>query len=172
MNNTEVEFFEEDFSQEFIDDKIVDDILINFPDDTNLELAPEQNVDTYLDSEGTKSDVVLIDRDEKWRKLARCLAVPKLFFSQRKKELAYPKYLREKNAKEVCDSCPVQRQCREYALANKLLGFWAGENEEERADRYGVMAIGVSKVTIEKFKTGREKAKKREEAELLKKNSS
>lgn len=40
---------------------------------------------------------------------------------------------REAKAVAVCASCPVRRQCLEYALRNSIrYGIWGGLNPEER----------------------------------------
>lgn len=41
---------------------------------------------------------------------------------------------RESHAKAICETCEVISECREYARANRELGFWGGENEVDRAD--------------------------------------
>lgn len=36
-------------------------------------------------------------------------------------------------AKELCDVCPVDRECRQFAMADEeLRGFWAGTTPNER----------------------------------------
>ncbi len=38
-----------------------------------------------------------------------------------------------KDAKRICDACPVRQQCLEYALANaENYGIWGGMSERER----------------------------------------
>lgn len=38
-----------------------------------------------------------------------------------------------RNAKKLCESCPVQRECLAYAVANpELLGIWGGLTPKER----------------------------------------
>ncbi len=44
-----------------------------------------------------------------------------------------PASLRESQARSVCTSCPVMRQCRDWARENREYGFWGGESEEDRA---------------------------------------
>ncbi|WP_375000539.1 WhiB family transcriptional regulator [Aeromicrobium sp. CTD01-1L150] len=42
---------------------------------------------------------------------------------------------REEQAKKICGTCPVLRQCREHALsAREPYGVWGGLTEHERAD--------------------------------------
>jgi WhiB family redox-sensing transcriptional regulator len=41
--------------------------------------------------------------------------------------------LREKRAKEICAECPVQIECRNYALEiREQYGIWGGMTENER----------------------------------------
>ncbi len=40
---------------------------------------------------------------------------------------------REARARAICSECGVMLECREYARANRELGFWGGESESERA---------------------------------------
>jgi WhiB family redox-sensing transcriptional regulator len=36
-------------------------------------------------------------------------------------------------AKRICSSCPIQVECLEYALANRMDdGVWGGKSEEQR----------------------------------------
>lgn len=36
-------------------------------------------------------------------------------------------------AKKVCDRCPVQAECLDYALdTNQIFGIWGGLNQKER----------------------------------------
>jgi WhiB family redox-sensing transcriptional regulator len=38
----------------------------------------------------------------------------------------------EDAARAVCMHCPVKASCREYALENRVEGFWGGMTERER----------------------------------------
>ena len=50
---------------------------------------------------------------------------PNRFFTENTKE--------QKELKEICDNCPVEQQCLEYALEQKVNhGFWGGKSERER----------------------------------------
>lgn len=66
-----------------------------------------------------------------WRDLAVCTGQTPLFFA-RKAERPEARARREQKARRLCDGCPVQLQCRDYARQNHLYGFWGGESEEER----------------------------------------
>jgi WhiB family redox-sensing transcriptional regulator len=35
-------------------------------------------------------------------------------------------------AKKLCDSCPIQSDCLDYAIASEPFGFWGGMNERQR----------------------------------------
>jgi WhiB family redox-sensing transcriptional regulator len=40
---------------------------------------------------------------------------------------------RERRAKEICSSCPVQTECRDYAIGiREQHGIWGGLTESER----------------------------------------
>lgn len=34
--------------------------------------------------------------------------------------------------KEMCEQCPVQKQCESFASEQNLIGFWGGLTHEER----------------------------------------
>lgn len=40
--------------------------------------------------------------------------------------------VREAIARRICAECPVLLECRDYARRNGELGFWGGENDDER----------------------------------------
>lgn len=64
--------------------------------------------------------------DHAWQDRARCLGVePELFYPQKGDSL--------EPAKRICASCPVQRDCLQYALEhNERYGIWGGTSERER----------------------------------------
>ena len=66
-----------------------------------------------------------------WRDLAVCTGKTVLFFA-RNAERPEARGRRETKARRLCDVCPVQSACREYARQNHLYGFWGGESEGER----------------------------------------
>jgi WhiB family transcriptional regulator, redox-sensing transcriptional regulator len=61
-----------------------------------------------------------------WAHFAACAGTdPDLFFTDRGESV--------REAKEVCRSCPVVTDCREYALqAGEKFGVWGGLSERER----------------------------------------
>ncbi|MFD4118353.1 WhiB family transcriptional regulator [Streptomyces niveus] len=66
-----------------------------------------------------------------WLRDAACVdADPELFFPVGDSDPAAEQVAR---AKEVCHSCPVERQCLEWALnTGRTSGVWGGTDEEER----------------------------------------
>lgn len=72
--------------------------------------------------------------DELWQERAACrgpqasVFFPPSYF-ERKEAKAY----REARAKEICQACPVRRDCLDYAVAiREPHGIWGGLNEMER----------------------------------------
>lgn len=63
---------------------------------------------------------------EEWQLHGNCVGVdPELFFPGRGES--------SKEAKAVCQDCPVKVDCLEYALANaEKFGVWGGASERER----------------------------------------
>lgn len=37
-----------------------------------------------------------------------------------------------RQARAICNNCPVKSECREYALAHEAYGTWAGLSERQR----------------------------------------
>lgn len=68
---------------------------------------------------------------DEWRDFAACRGQTKLFFPK-KAERPQARARREAKAHRLCDECPVQEPCRDFARTNREYGFWAGESEEER----------------------------------------
>ena len=62
-----------------------------------------------------------------WRRHAACRGLdPEIFYSATEDEGV-------DRAKEVCNTCVVQQQCLEFALANRESeGIWGGATEKER----------------------------------------
>lgn len=75
---------------------------------------------------------VLVDADnDDWRALAACRSVDaNLFFPAGS---TGPALAQVHAAKAFCRSCPVQRDCLEFALqTNQEDGVWGGKDETER----------------------------------------
>lgn len=67
-----------------------------------------------------------------WRSAALCAdeANTKLFFPV---GVTGPAEIQIRQAKAVCDGCPVVSQCLEFAVtSNQEYGIWGGKSEEER----------------------------------------
>jgi WhiB family redox-sensing transcriptional regulator len=66
-----------------------------------------------------------------WPELAACRGLLDLFFPPAG-EREPSRLVREAKARAICAECPVVAECRDYARHNRELGFWGGENDEER----------------------------------------
>lgn len=67
-----------------------------------------------------------------WRADAACQGQDELFYhgEDERKGLRRQK---ERDAKQICEHCPVLEQCRTYALeAREMYGVWGGLTEMER----------------------------------------
>lgn len=84
------------------------------------------------DTAGTawSGDASLVVMPEPWMKDARCTETdPDLFFPEQGGDAAD----RVRNAKKVCASCTVSKDCLAYALEhNERSGIWGGLTERER----------------------------------------
>ena len=69
-----------------------------------------------------------------WPELAACRGLLDLFFPPAG-EREPSRLVREAKARAICAECPVVAECRDYARHNRELGFWGGENDEERTIR-------------------------------------
>jgi WhiB family redox-sensing transcriptional regulator len=72
-----------------------------------------------------------------WRAVARCrTADPDLFFHP-DGERAGARTDRMNRAKQVCNACPVTRQCADHALDTREgFGVWGGMSEDERIGHF------------------------------------
>jgi WhiB family redox-sensing transcriptional regulator len=60
-----------------------------------------------------------------------CLGIDvELFFTEEKGSYPYLNHV-----KRICNTCPVQEECYNYAMDNLVHGIWAGTTMEER-NRY------------------------------------
>lgn len=71
-----------------------------------------------------------------WVYEAACAGMdPELFFPERGDSASVRK------AREVCDRCPVQLECRRYATrARERWGIWGGTSFNERSGKTGRIA--------------------------------
>ncbi|MHB8670690.1 MAG: WhiB family transcriptional regulator [Acidimicrobiales bacterium] len=67
-----------------------------------------------------------------WMEDAACLGQAHLFFGP-VREREDSRLEREGRARSVCMGCRVLGECRAYARRTAEVGFWGGENDEERA---------------------------------------
>jgi WhiB family transcriptional regulator, redox-sensing transcriptional regulator len=69
-----------------------------------------------------------------WQDRAACRGMDALLFFGPDGEPRPEREIREAKAKAVCQLCPVQVQCLDYALRNSIrYGIWGGLSEQERA---------------------------------------
>jgi WhiB family redox-sensing transcriptional regulator len=82
--------------------------------------------------------------DTTWSSMAECKGLATIFFPPAA-ERPQARERREAQAREVCHTCEVMVECRDFARRNREYGFWGGESEEERhAAGYRLIApIGV-----------------------------
>jgi WhiB family redox-sensing transcriptional regulator len=66
-----------------------------------------------------------------WADHAVCKGRTTLFFAPRA-ERPQARVRREAQARLLCQTCPVQLDCRSFARLNHEYGFWGGESEEDR----------------------------------------
>ena len=66
-----------------------------------------------------------------WTHLANCKGKIKLFFAPNS-ERPQARERREAKARTLCDECPVQQRCSEFAREHREYGYWGGESEEKR----------------------------------------
>ncbi len=69
--------------------------------------------------------------DDDWMIDAACKGLTHLFFPS-PAERPQARERREATAREVCASCTVRLDCREFARDQHEYGFWGGESEDER----------------------------------------
>lgn len=69
-----------------------------------------------------------------WQERAACKGMDQnIFYGPDAPESTQERVAREEKAKAVCYSCPVRRQCLDYALRhNEVYGIWGGMTERER----------------------------------------
>jgi WhiB family redox-sensing transcriptional regulator len=72
--------------------------------------------------------------EDMWQVRAACRGPNHaIFFPPARLERREEKRRREARAKEICQTCPVQQPCREYALhIREQHGIWGGMTESER----------------------------------------
>jgi WhiB family redox-sensing transcriptional regulator len=80
--------------------------------------------------------------EESWQVRASCRGPQaSVFFPPPQFERKEEKLDRESRAKAICQSCPVKRECLDYAVAiREVHGIWGGLNENERKHLLGQKA--------------------------------
>ncbi|MEV6394603.1 WhiB family transcriptional regulator [Streptomyces sp. NPDC051907] len=74
-----------------------------------------------------------IQHDWEWQLRAACRGADSGLFFHPHDERGDARVEREREAKRVCDGCPVRRECLSHALeAREQFGVWGGLGEEER----------------------------------------
>ncbi len=69
-----------------------------------------------------------------WQELASCRDYDNVLFFGEEGESELEKQAREMRAKAVCQQCPVQEPCLEFAMeTNQKYGIWGGLTDKERA---------------------------------------
>lgn len=87
-----------------------------------------------------------------WIQQANCKGLTSIFFGH-PSERPQAAMRREARAKLICEACPVFNQCRDYARTNREYGYWAGENEYDRAALgFGPNNARIRPATIEYYK--------------------
>jgi hypothetical protein len=96
---------------------------------------------------------------------APCTGHTRLFFPPGISEPSRVRYKREREAKLICNECPVLETCREYARRNDELGIWGGETETERWNA-GFMRTNLAMKRIKAASESRRRKMARQAAEL------
>lgn len=80
------------------------------------------------------SKLASLEAEARWQDRAACKGMdPTIFFGPEHTEVVKEKRDREEAAKQVCRTCPVNRECLEHALNSKeAYGIWGGLTELER----------------------------------------
>ncbi|MFE5700546.1 WhiB family transcriptional regulator [Rhodococcus koreensis] len=68
-----------------------------------------------------------------WQREARCRNLDADVFFSCEGEGRQARIRRERVAKQICDACPVRRDCRDHALSvGERYGVWGGTSEGDR----------------------------------------
>ena len=80
-----------------------------------------------------------------WQQQGTCRVLDTELFFHPDGERGPSRSGREASAKAVCRSCPVQRACREHALAvREPYGIWGGLSEQDREDLLGRTGLAIA----------------------------
>lgn len=70
-----------------------------------------------------------------WQESGACREMDTELFFHPEGERGSSRRRRAENAKAICATCPVLKQCRDYALSiAEPYGIWGGMSEEERRE--------------------------------------
>lgn len=87
--------------------------------------------------QATLAEVVYLtprwSQQQDWGQEAACKGETRHFFAPHG-EQAEAREKREAVARAICVTCPVILVCREYARRHRELGFWGGENDDQRLE--------------------------------------
>jgi hypothetical protein len=89
---------------------------------------------------------MLPQKKDEWFKKAQCLGQTHLMFPQHHKDITYIQ-----QARELCNACPVSKQCLEYALefpAADMHGVWAGLTSRQLAAEQKRRGIRATRPTL------------------------
>lgn len=92
--------------------------------------------------------------DIPWQEQGACREADETLFFHPDGESGGMKEKRISAAKDVCATCPVLAQCRDYALAKgEAFGIWGGMSEDERAAILAGQSAGSSRwLHVEPFR--------------------
>ena len=77
-----------------------------------------------------------------WHMQAACRGMDSEMFFHSARDHPGVRRSRGKAAKAICRTCPVVRQCLDYALRTREpYGIWGGRSEYERARMLGVQSL-------------------------------
>lgn len=83
-------------------------------------------MDDHGASGWTENDNVFSFRRPTWHNLANCRNVSgRIFFEEAVRIIV-------KEAKAVCNKCPVRERCLDFAIRNEEVGIWGGMTTTER----------------------------------------
>ena len=85
-----------------------------------------------------------------WQREAVCRGMDSGSFFSPDGESGKPRRMREQAAKAICRSCPVRKECLDWALGKpETYGVWGGTTEEERRNILAGSRPVPSQVSIE-----------------------
>lgn len=73
----------------------------------------------------TNTHRVVTNADLDWREIAACTGKQEFFFNDHKASMV-------REAKKICETCPVRPQCLAHAMKHDEYGVWGGLTANER----------------------------------------